>query len=103
MARAGVCHLGNAFSLFRGRKEMEFIENLFTRSLRNPEGVEVIPPLWAKQSRIGWNARNEYIRVYDPRDFEFEISVSNLLFILRECNCNKGKGLATVANKSMKI
>src|SRR5271170_5491801 len=28
----------------------------------------------------GWNARNEYIRVYDPRDFEFEISVANLLF-----------------------
>jgi hypothetical protein len=41
----------------------------------------------------GWNARNEYIRVYDPRDFEFEISVANLLFILRECDCNKGKGL----------
>lgn len=41
----------------------------------------------------GWNARNEYIRIYDPRDFEFEISVSNLLFILRECDCSKGKGL----------
>lgn len=41
----------------------------------------------------GWNTRNEYIRVYDPRDFEFEISVSNLLFILRECDCSKGKGL----------
>ncbi len=41
----------------------------------------------------GWNSRNEYIRVYDPRDFEFEISVSNLLFILRECDCSKGKGL----------
>src|SRR5689334_19185128 len=45
-----------------------------------------------KQS-YGWNTRNEYIRVYDPRDFEFEISVSNLLFILRECDCSKGKGL----------
>lgn len=41
----------------------------------------------------GWNARNEYIRVYDPRDFEFEISVANLLFILREGNCSRGKGL----------
>lgn len=43
----------------------------------------------------GWNARNEYIRVYDSRNdgFEFEISVANLLFILRECNCMKGKGL----------
>ncbi len=41
----------------------------------------------------GWNARNEYIRVFDPRGFEFEISVANLLFILQECNCDKGKGL----------
>lgn len=41
----------------------------------------------------GWNARNEYIRVYDPRGFEFEISVANLLFILQECSAIKGKGL----------
>ena len=27
------------------------------------------------------------------RDFEFEISVANLLFILRECDCSRGKGL----------
>jgi hypothetical protein len=46
----------------------------------------------ARQS-YGWNARNEYIRVYDPRDFEFEISVANLLFILKECDCSRGKGL----------
>ncbi|MCK9567434.1 hypothetical protein M0R72_00625 [Candidatus Pacearchaeota archaeon] len=39
------------------------------------------------------NARNEYIRVYDPRDFEFEISVANLLFILQESSSIKGKGL----------
>lgn len=41
----------------------------------------------------GWNARNEYIRIYDPRGFEFEISVANLLFILQECTSTKGKGL----------
>ena len=41
----------------------------------------------------GWNARNEYIRVYDPRGFEFEISVANLLFILTNCSAIKGKGL----------
>jgi len=46
----------------------------------------------ARQS-YGWNTRNEYIRVYDPRNFEFEISVANLLFILRECDCSRGKGL----------
>jgi len=46
----------------------------------------------ARQS-YGWNARNEYIRVYDKRCFEFEISVANLLFILQECSAIKGKGL----------
>lgn len=41
----------------------------------------------------GWDVRNEYIRVYDPRGHEFEISVANLLFILQECSSIKGKGL----------
>lgn len=41
----------------------------------------------------GWNARATYCRVYDPRGFEFEISIPNLLFILQECNAMKGKGL----------
>lgn len=45
------------------------------------------------RSSYGWNPRNEYIRVYDPRNFEFEVSVANLLFILRECDCSRGKGL----------
>lgn len=46
-------------------------------------------------ARGSWssNTRNEYIRVYDPRGFEFEISVANLLFILTECNAFKGKGI----------
>lgn len=46
-------------------------------------------------ARNSWssNARNEYIRVFDPRGFEFEISVANLLFILQECDAYKGKGL----------
>lgn len=42
----------------------------------------------------GWNHRNPYCRVYDPRGFEFEISFENLLFILQECDCQKGKGLS---------
>jgi hypothetical protein len=46
-----------------------------------------------RESWSSWNTRNEYIRIYDPRDFEFEISVSNLLFILQECSSIKGKGL----------
>lgn len=40
-----------------------------------------------------WNARREKVRVYDPRGFEFEINVENLLFILQECSSIKGKGL----------
>jgi hypothetical protein len=40
-----------------------------------------------------WNFRQTYCRVYDPRGFEFEIDIPNLLFILQECNAYKGKGL----------
>lgn len=47
----------------------------------------------ARGSWSSRNVRNEYIRIYDPRGFEFEISVANLLFILTECNANKGKGI----------
>lgn len=43
--------------------------------------------------RSDWNHRQEYVRVYDPRNFEFEITVPNLLFILKECDCSRGKGL----------
>jgi hypothetical protein len=41
----------------------------------------------------GWDGRQAYIRIYDPRDFEFEITVNNLLYILENTNCIKGKGL----------
>ena len=41
----------------------------------------------------GWDPRKTYTRVYDPRGFEFEITIPNLLWILENCNCIKGKGL----------
>lgn len=41
----------------------------------------------------GWNHRQTYCRVYDPRGFEFEITIPNLLYILQECSAYKGKGL----------
>jgi len=41
----------------------------------------------------GWNHRQAYVRIYDPRDFEFEITPENLLYILENANCIKGKGL----------
>lgn len=40
-----------------------------------------------------WNMRQTYVRVYDPRGFEFEISIENLLYILENTNSIKGKGL----------
>jgi hypothetical protein len=43
--------------------------------------------------KYDWNVRNTYVRVYDPRDFEFEISIPNLLYILENTNSIKGKGL----------
>lgn len=41
----------------------------------------------------GWNHRYAYCRVYDPRNFEFEITIENLLYILENANSIKGKGL----------
>lgn len=43
--------------------------------------------------KSNWNYRSSHIRVYDPRDFEFEISVENLLLILSCVDCTRGKGL----------
>jgi hypothetical protein len=40
-----------------------------------------------------WNYRQAMVRVYDPRDFEFEITLGNLLYLLEECSSIKGKGL----------
>ena len=41
----------------------------------------------------GWNHRQAYCRIYDPRNFEFEITIENLLYILENANSIKGKGL----------
>ena len=40
-----------------------------------------------------WSHRHAYCRVYDSRDFEFEITIENLLYILENANSIKGKGL----------
>ena len=39
------------------------------------------------------NHRQAYCRIYDPRGFEFEITINNLLYILENCDCLKVKGL----------
>jgi hypothetical protein len=40
-----------------------------------------------------WNFRQSYCRIYDPRGFEFEITIENLLWILDWEDCMHGKGL----------
>lgn len=40
-----------------------------------------------------WNHRKSYIRVYDPRGWEFEITPENLLFILENVPSTPGKAL----------
>ena len=52
-----------------------------------------IPNKKAGDYSTGWDHRHAYCRVYDPRGFEFEITIENLLYILENANCIKGKGL----------
>ena len=46
-------------------------------------------------AKLSWghDVRIEKVRVFDPRGFEIEIDVPNVLFILNECTSVKGKGL----------
>ena len=40
-----------------------------------------------------YDVRKTYVRVFDPRGFEFEITIPNLLYILENTSSIKGKGL----------
>jgi hypothetical protein len=57
------------------------------------EGFVLNKDVGGTRHSYGWDARMEKVRVYDPRDFEFEITIPNMLFILQHCDSNKGKGL----------
>ena len=57
------------------------------------EGFVLNKKVGGVEESWGWDARRTYTRVYDPRGFEFEITIPNLLWILENCNCIKGKGL----------
>jgi hypothetical protein len=57
------------------------------------EGFVLNKDVGGARRSYGWDARIEKVRVYDPRNFEFEISIPNLLFILQETSAIKGKGL----------
>jgi len=61
---------------------------------------ENVPTEWFVLNKKVWwdswsgrNHRNTYTRVYDPRWFEFEISIENLLFILENTSSIKWKWL----------
>ena len=54
---------------------------------KNVGGVKNSYSSWSSDIRI------EKVRVYDPRGFEFEIDIPNVLTILQECTSTKGKGL----------
>lgn len=43
--------------------------------------------------KSGWDFRQSYCRVYDPRGFEIEITMENLLYLLEWVDCLHGKGL----------
>lgn len=57
------------------------------------EGFVLNKHVGGVEEQWGWNARKTYCRIYDPRGFEFEIDIANLLWILEHCNSIKGKGL----------
>ena len=64
-----------------------------------PDDYENIPTVgFVLNKKVGdycsdWNHRQAYVRVYDSRDFEFEITIENLLYILENASSIKGKGL----------
>ena len=57
------------------------------------EGFVLNKKVGGVEESWGWDVRKTYTRIYDPRGFEFEITIPNLLWILENCNCIKGKGL----------
>ena len=57
------------------------------------EGFVLNKKVGGVEESWGWDVRKTYTRIYDPRGFEFEITVPNLLWILENCDCIKGKGL----------
>ena len=73
-------------------------ENWKDESIPNTEFDNVPTEGFVLNKNVGgcpgvWDQRQAYCRIYDPRDFEFEITIKNLLYILENTNSIKGKGL----------
>lgn len=80
------------------------VPEFYKRQFKFAEGVEPIEcdnvPTegFVLNKKVGgyksdWHVRETKSRVFDPRGFEFEIDIPNLLYILQETNSIKGKGL----------
>ena len=46
--------------------------------------------------RYSWDQRQNYARVYDPRGFEFEVTMENLVFLLKAVGYDKENGFGPV-------
>lgn len=79
------------------RKETSW-ENWRDKNIPNEEYENIPTEGFVLNKKVGdyvsdWNHRQAYTRVYDPRGFEFEITIENLLYILEYTNSIVGKGL----------
>ena len=79
------------------RKETSW-QNWRDKNIPNNEYENVPTEGFVLNKKVGgyksdWNFRQTYSRIYDPRGFEFEITMDNLLWILECCSSIKGKGL----------
>lgn len=79
------------------RKETSW-QNWRDKNIPNNEYENIPTEGFVLNKKVGgyksdWNFRQTYSRIYDPRGFEFEITMDNLLWILECCSSIKGKGL----------
>lgn len=80
------------------RKETSW-QNWRNKDIPNEEFENIPTEGFVLNKKVGdysgsWGEhRQAYCRVYDPRNFEFEITIENLLYILENTSAIKGKGL----------
>lgn len=77
-------------TLFGGRG---FGKSYLVLKLASEYNLPVVVNIESRAEQLRQDSKR-YVRVYDPRGFEFEITVPNLLWILENSDCIKGKGLA---------
>lgn len=84
----GVVRKENSWQTWRDKKiEPDTFENVPT------SGFVLNKQAGGRAGSWGHDIRRTTVRVYDPRGFEIEVCVANLLYILENTNSIKGKGL----------